>query len=198
MGLSDVKRQQILDAAISAFQQHGYQGCSMDGVADLAQVSKRTIYNHFDNKDELFAAVINQVIETMVSAGEFDFEPDDTIREQLLQIVRFEIEVMQSECSLNFFRMLLGELLHNPNLADFLKQRRTGCESQIDIWLADAVLRGALVIEDQSLAKDQLYGLIKSAAFWPSILDRKRLTKGDKDKAAENTVTMFLSCYQVQ
>lgn len=197
MGLSEVKRQQILDAAISAFQKHGYQACSMDGVADLAQVSKRTIYNHFDNKDELFVAVIDKVIETMVSAGEFVFDPDVPLREQLLEIVRFEIELMQGECSLNFFRMLLGELLHNPKLAEFLQQRRSSCESQFDIWLNNAVSHGVLNIEDQSLAKDQLFGLIKSAAFWPSILDRKPLNKKTQEQVAENTVTMFLRCYQV-
>lgn len=197
MGLSEVKRQQILDAAISAFQKHGYQACSMDGVADLAQVSKRTIYNHFDNKDELFVAVIDKVIETMVSAGEFEFDPDVPLREQLLEIVRFEIELMQGECSLNFFRMLLGELLHNPKLAEFLQQRRSSCESQFDIWLNNAVSHGVLNIEDQSLAKDQLFGLIKSAAFWPSILDRKPLNKKAQAQVAENTVTMFLRCYQV-
>lgn len=198
MGLSGIKRQQILDAAITAFQKHGYQACSMDGVADLAEVSKRTIYNHFDNKDELFVAVIDEVIASMVSAGEVVFDPEVPIREQLLKVVRFEIELMQGECSLNFFRMVLGELLHNPKLAEFVMQRMSSCESQFDIWLTTAISHGSLHIDDQRLAKDQLFGLIKSAAFWPSILDRKRLSKEEKDQVAANTVMMFLSCYQSQ
>lgn len=198
MGLSDVKRQQILTAASEAFQQQGYQACSMDSVAELAQVSKRTIYNHFDNKDELFAAVIEHVIGSIDSSREFVYDPQKPTREQLLQIVEFEIELMQSACSLNFFRMLLGELLHNPTLAEFLMERRSSCESQFDIWLNTAVSHNAFCIEDQTLAKEQLFGLIKSAAFWPPILERKSLSKAAQLKVAESSVAMFMRSYQVE
>ncbi len=196
MGLSEVKRKQILDAATTAFQQQGYQACSMDGVAEQAQVSKRTVYNHFDNKDELFVAVIDQVIESMNPAAVVNYDVNTPIREQLLKVVIAEIELLQSECSLNLFRMLLGELLHNPKLADVLKKRRPSCESQFYSWLRSAIKSGDLKIDDENLAKEQLFGLIKAQAFWPSILDHKRLSKKQKAQVAESTATMFLSCYQ--
>lgn len=198
MGLSEAKRKQILDAATDAFQQQGYQACSMDGVAEQAQVSKRTIYNHFDNKDELFVAVIDRIVESMHPAADVAYDPATPIRVQLLEIVNSEIDLLQSGCSLDFVRMLLAELLHNPKLADVLKKRRPSCESQFDTWLGSAIKNGDLQIDDEQLAKEQLFGLIKSQAFWPSIMDHKRLTKKQKEQVAESTVTMFLRCYQRQ
>lgn len=198
MGLSEVKRKQILDAATAAFQQQGYLVCSMDGVAEQAQVSKRTIYNHFDNKDELFIAVIERVIESMHPAADVSYDSATPIRVQLLEIVSAEIELMQSEDSLKFFRMLLGELLHNPKLTEVLKKRRPSCEIQFDTWLRSAIKNDDLQIDDEQLAKEQLFGLIKSQAFWPSVLDHMRLSKKQKERLAESTVTMFLRCYQKQ
>ena len=47
------KRCAILEAAAEEFQANGFEGTSMDRVAERAGVSKRTIYNHFENKEAL-------------------------------------------------------------------------------------------------------------------------------------------------
>jgi TetR/AcrR family transcriptional regulator of autoinduction and epiphytic fitness len=49
MAISDDKRGQILDAAVAEFQERGFAGASMDRIAERANVSKRTVYNHFDS-----------------------------------------------------------------------------------------------------------------------------------------------------
>lgn len=55
---SQLKQQQILNAAITLFCHQGFPHTSMDEVAKLAEVSKQTVYAHFGNKDELFIAAI--------------------------------------------------------------------------------------------------------------------------------------------
>ncbi|OAN18084.1 TetR family transcriptional regulator [Photobacterium jeanii] len=54
---SEQKKEQILGAATQLFFEQGY-GVSMDAIADLAQVSKQTVYAHFKTKDELFETCI--------------------------------------------------------------------------------------------------------------------------------------------
>jgi AcrR family transcriptional regulator len=51
-------RQLILDAARALFAEHGYRGTSIADIADAAGLAPGTIYVHFDNKDDLFARVI--------------------------------------------------------------------------------------------------------------------------------------------
>jgi AcrR family transcriptional regulator len=52
------KRDAILGAARLVFGEQGYSRTSIDAIAARANVSTRTIYNHFDGKDSLFSAVL--------------------------------------------------------------------------------------------------------------------------------------------
>ncbi len=52
------KRSSIVEAARRAFLESGYAETSMDRIAAAAGVSIKTVYRHFDNKDELFSAVM--------------------------------------------------------------------------------------------------------------------------------------------
>ncbi len=49
--------------AIEEFLAIGFGGTSMDRIAEVATVSKKTIYGHFRGKEELFQAIGDTVIE---------------------------------------------------------------------------------------------------------------------------------------
>lgn len=73
----DAKRQKILEAAVGRFGRVGYEAASMDGVAAAAGVSKGSLYDYFENKEDLFYAVFEWFeehvmrlsMERMASAG---------------------------------------------------------------------------------------------------------------------------------
>jgi AcrR family transcriptional regulator len=58
--LTDRKREAIVQAAIAEFRTHGFEATSVDKVAARAEVSKRTLYNHFPSKDAVVAAYLRQ------------------------------------------------------------------------------------------------------------------------------------------
>ena len=60
--LTDRKREAIVEAAIAEFRAHGYDGTSVDKVAATRRVSKRTLYNHFPSKEELFAEILRRAV----------------------------------------------------------------------------------------------------------------------------------------
>ena len=66
--LTDRKRDAIVQAAIVEFRANGFVATSVDKVAARAEVSKRTLYNHFPSKDELFAAILHILWESSASA----------------------------------------------------------------------------------------------------------------------------------
>jgi AcrR family transcriptional regulator len=51
-------RQEILDAAYESFYRRGFTRSSVDEIAATANVTKRTLYYHFESKDHLLAAVL--------------------------------------------------------------------------------------------------------------------------------------------
>jgi AcrR family transcriptional regulator len=52
------KRQQLVDTAIDLFSAHGFHGVGIDRIAEEANVSKKTMYQHFRSKEELILAAL--------------------------------------------------------------------------------------------------------------------------------------------
>ena len=52
-------RQQLLQAALRSFADHGYAATSVQHIVDAAQVSKPALYYYFDDKAGLFEALVN-------------------------------------------------------------------------------------------------------------------------------------------
>ncbi len=57
-GSADRTRSRILDAAYDLFYEQGFTRVSIDAVAHKAGLTKRTLYSHFESKDELLGAVL--------------------------------------------------------------------------------------------------------------------------------------------
>ncbi|MGW2214692.1 TetR/AcrR family transcriptional regulator [Nonomuraea sp. NPDC001684] len=62
------KRQAITQAARRVFGRDGYTRASMDSIAAAAGVSKRTVYNHFTDKEQLFLTVALEGAEDVTAA----------------------------------------------------------------------------------------------------------------------------------
>lgn len=73
----EATRQALLDAARRLFGEHGYTTTSIDDVAHAAKVTKGAFYHHYSGKQELFAAVYEQVKrEVSERAATAFLEPD--------------------------------------------------------------------------------------------------------------------------
>lgn len=64
----EVRRRQVLDAAVAVFSEEGFHGASMDAVAARAGVSKPLVYAHGGSKDELFAACLHREAQRLLEA----------------------------------------------------------------------------------------------------------------------------------
>lgn len=53
------RRRQLLDCSLQVFVAKGYHGASMDDIAEIAQVSKPVLYQHFPGKHELFLGLLD-------------------------------------------------------------------------------------------------------------------------------------------
>lgn len=77
---TDLSRERILDAGFQLFFREGYARVSMDMIAAQAGMTKRTLYNHFESKDELLGAVLDSQSRRSISRfRDWVSESDDTI-----------------------------------------------------------------------------------------------------------------------
>jgi AcrR family transcriptional regulator len=58
----------ILDAALRVFRRHGFRRSSIEQVAEAAGLTRQALYHHFQSKEALFRAVIEQLYETALAA----------------------------------------------------------------------------------------------------------------------------------
>ena len=61
----DASRERILRAATDIFAAQGLDGARVDEIATRAGINKRMLYHYFGNKDDLFAAVLDELYETI-------------------------------------------------------------------------------------------------------------------------------------
>lgn len=64
----DERRAQLLAAALEVFTAAGYHAAAMDEIADRAKVSKPVLYQHFPSKLDLYLAVLDLHIDSLVFA----------------------------------------------------------------------------------------------------------------------------------
>ena len=81
--LTEIKREQIVEAAVAEFKANGYRATSMDSIAATAQVSKRTVYNHFESKEQLFQVITQELFDRAIQVSEHPYNPDVPVRTQL-------------------------------------------------------------------------------------------------------------------
>jgi AcrR family transcriptional regulator len=60
------RRRQLLDAALEVFVSQGYHAAAMDEIADRAGVSKPVLYQHFPGKLELYLALLDESVDTLL------------------------------------------------------------------------------------------------------------------------------------
>jgi len=71
------RRPEVLDAALELFLKHGYDGTSMQAVADQAGVTKPVVYACFPGKDELFRALLAREEERILAEIQGAFADSD-------------------------------------------------------------------------------------------------------------------------
>jgi len=116
------KRKQILNSAGELFLTCGFSGCSMEMVAKQSGVSKQTVYSHFNNKEALFLAVIeDKCAEYQLDGRHLEYDDYNllqVLREIGLQIVK----LLHDDQVIAIYRVIIGEVNSNPRVAELFYQ----------------------------------------------------------------------------
>ncbi|UBF27210.1 TetR/AcrR family transcriptional regulator [Kovacikia minuta CCNUW1] len=119
--LSPEKTQAILEGAMQEFLERGFTAATMDRVASAAGVSKATVYSHFQDKEGLFAALIQQMVQKKFQSI-FAPQNDQMLQEEpevvLRRLATIALSVGTNDPQfLNFLRLIIGESGRFPQLA---------------------------------------------------------------------------------
>lgn len=111
------KIRQIVLAATEVFLEDGFTAASMDRIVEKAGVSKRTLYNYYKSKDEIFI----DVMQTHLGSIYANFEPSPSrsadLKEQLRRVGIELLRLANSPATLSLFRIAVAEVQRFPELA---------------------------------------------------------------------------------
>ncbi|WP_283181366.1 MULTISPECIES: TetR/AcrR family transcriptional regulator [unclassified Pseudomonas] len=197
--LTDRKREAIIQAAIAEFRANGFDITSMDKIAAIAGVSKRTVYNHFPSKEELFAEILNQLWARVTSEQETPYHPDLPLRDQMRRMLMAKLQMLGDDNFLDLARVAIAATIHSPERAQNMVARMGEREEGLTVWIRAAQADGRLKPVAPEFAAQQIQGMLKSFAFWPQIsMGLPGLSAEMQTTVVESALDMFLACYQLQ
>jgi TetR/AcrR family transcriptional repressor of mexJK operon len=163
---SEGKRAAILDAAEALFIAEGYERTSVDAIAARAGVSKRTVYDHYDDKETVFLRVLGRVNDALVTtvraAIEEELAPGRDVRDALTAFGHRIADRAFASSEYLAFRRLIGQRQSVPRLPEAVRDRP---ERMLEERFAGLAAEGAIHAADPALAARHFTALTISLAL---------------------------------
>lgn len=196
------KRDAILAAATRVFLRHGYDGASMDLVAQEAGAARRTLYNQFPaGKEALFRAVVERVwsafpVLDIVAEAETQADPEIGLRRIAAAVAAF----WEPPLAVDFLRLVIAEGPRFPDLIDsFFQVGKTPAMSAVRAYIERQAELGTLDIKNGERATRQFLGLIDEPLLWIRVIGRdETFTRGERQAVIDEAVAIFLSHYRAK
>jgi len=93
----DLRKDQILDAALTVLVQHGYEGSRMDDVVSESQLSKGAIYWYYKSKKAMYLDLVNFWVIRYSATINHLVENDQSAPDQLKSLFNYFIDQYESD-----------------------------------------------------------------------------------------------------
>jgi AcrR family transcriptional regulator len=157
------RRVQLLDAAREAFVQQGYHAAGMDGIAELAGVSKPVLYQHFPGKLELYLAVLDESSDSLIDRVRIALDSTTDNRKRVRATFEAYFDFVAHESG--SFRLIFeSDLTNVPEVAERVTRTNEICGQLI----AEVIREDTDLDDDTSmLLASGLLGMAQTAArYW--------------------------------
>lgn len=156
------RRTAILEAAADVFATKGFSGATTAEIAKLARVSKRDLYDQFESKEGLLAAMVRAYSETLPIAA--DLGNPDTRDAFLDQLGTFGRSFLADLCQPHrtaLYRLAASEAGRVNELGKAIHEAGAGpVEASMRAFVGKAIAAGVLRSEDAHLAMSAFFGVL--------------------------------------
>jgi TetR/AcrR family transcriptional repressor of mexJK operon len=191
---AEIKSHAIIEAAKAVFLKKGFRASSMDEIAQQANVSKKTIYGHFKNKEELFEYILSAHWNTLLQTQEGLFRENKSVAENLSFFAKNFFNFLYQQDTIDLFRLLIAESNQFPNLADkiLISEKAPFTRALIE-FLEKCKKQKILNIKNSERAAAYFMGLLKEPHFWPMMLGfAQKKNSDDKNTIMKEAIALFL------
>jgi AcrR family transcriptional regulator len=187
---------EITAAAFEAFAENGYASTGVADVAKRAGVSKGLLYLYFKTKEELFKAVIKNVVVRRVDALISDVETSELSSEELIRgpMTAFMKKIPDSPVAI-VIRLLISEGSRHPDLLDFYYDNVVSKGlAAIQLIIGRGVERGEFQSSAVALQPQLFISPMLLAIVWEMMFSRQPL---DTDQLIDDHIDLLLTKIKV-
>ena len=114
---SQRRHEELLDRALDIFLEYGFEETTITHISAVVGMSKRTVYNLYRNKDELFKAAVERAIDryTIPTAALRALE-SESLEATLTAVARLRAENLKDPANIKLQRILNGQSFRFPDL----------------------------------------------------------------------------------
>jgi TetR/AcrR family transcriptional regulator, mexJK operon transcriptional repressor len=200
VGAAGPKGEAIAAAALRLFLRDGYERTSVDAIAAEAGVSKRTIYNRYGDKENLFLSVLRDTYNSMMVTfrGIVDKHLGDVTDVQQ-DLTAFALEVARSMTTapdrIALVRLIMSEAPFFPALIR-AEQGPTTMHGSITAYLARLAGQGRLAIADPAEAAEHLVALTINQINARTMFGVVPVSDGEVERIVAGGVAAFVRAYR--
>jgi TetR/AcrR family transcriptional regulator, mexJK operon transcriptional repressor len=192
------KHRAIAGAASVLFARDGYERTSVDAIAAEAGVSKRTVYSHYVDKENLFLLVLRETYDVMRdrvgSIVDRTLRDVDDIEKSLTECVLETVRaITRAPERSTLVRLIMSEAPHFPDVLALW--RNGGIVPLLAEALTPLAASGRLAADDPAQAAEHLYALTFGQVNIKSMLGTIELSDAVADRIVTSGVRVFMRAY---
>jgi len=187
------KRQDIIRAAIEVFARNGFRGTTTRDLAAHAEVNEAIIFRHFNTKQELYRAILEQKLSQGQDARCAEFEQLAELRDDQNFFETFGRQFLERhEEDSTFMRLLMFSALEGHELSEMFLSSIAGRDplaSYIQRRMDEGVFRRI----DPNLAARAILGMFVAYIQMQEIFGQKKLKTFERNEVVRTFVSIFLA-----
>jgi AcrR family transcriptional regulator len=157
-------RQAVLDVAVAAFIEHGYDATSMGMLSARLGLSKAAIYHHFPAKAELLRAALDEALGGLEGVLLEDGATTGSAEVRLAFVVRGAVHILSSRLP---YVTLLLRVRGNTDIEREALSRRREFDRAVTALVAEARDEGSIRADiDPRVVTRLLFGMVNSIVEW--------------------------------
>lgn len=197
-------KQEIIEAALDLFSAQGFEATSVSQIADAVGIRKASLYSHFENKQAVLDALVQEVLKQYEEHSLFaraDLEKDagnlPQTADDAVKIIQGQISYILHDHSISRARkMLVVEQFRNQEMAKLqTKQNYSDIMRYFTELVKYLIQNGALAEEDPEIMAAQLCLPI---SIWINLCDREPERESEIMDLVEKHIRQFFRIYQTK
>ena len=197
-------KQEILEAALDLFSAQGFEATSVSQIADAVGIRKASLYSHFENKQAILDALVQEVIKQYEKHSIFvriDWEKDacnlPQTSDAVVSMIKEQIRYIIHDSYISKARkMLVIEQFRNSEMAKLQTKQNYSDIMRYFTGLVKYLIKNGVLTKDAP--EIMAAQLCLPSSIWINLCDREPERESEVMELVEKHIRQFFRIYQTK